>query len=272
VKSVAAPAKVNLALLVGPRRDDAKHELTTVFERLELADTMSIDRSPRLEVDGFPGDTLVTTALMSLARAAGVEPSWRVAIEKRIPVRAGLGGGSSDAAAALLLANETLDEPLGGEALHHLASELGADVPLFLTSGPQLGEGDGTTLSPLSLPRAYSVLVVLPVGATKHSTKAVYDAFDERRGDVGYAERRADLLARLAETRTVHDFAGWPKNDLARSPLAAELERLGAVRADVSGAGPAVYAVFEDEVGARSAKATLASEGDAWVTFPAWYG
>jgi 4-diphosphocytidyl-2-C-methyl-D-erythritol kinase len=272
VKSVAAPAKVNLALLVGPRRDDDKHELITVYERLELADTLSIDRSPRLEVDGFPADTLVTEALMSLARAAGVKPSWRVAIEKRIPVGAGLGGGSSDAAAALVLANETLDEPLRGEALHHLASRVGADVPLFLTSGPQLGEGDGTTLSPLSLPRAYSVLVVLPREITKYSTKAVYDAFDERRGDRGYAERRADLLARLAETRTVHDFAGWPKNDLARSPLAAELERLGAVRADVTGAGPAVYAVFEEDAVARSAQAALASEGDAWVTFPAWYG
>jgi 4-diphosphocytidyl-2-C-methyl-D-erythritol kinase len=268
VTSLAAPAKINLALVVGPRRDDDKHELVTVYERLDLADTLSLEPSAQLEVEGFPADTLVARALKSLARAAGVEPTWRVTIEKRIPVGAGLGGGSSDAATALALANATLAEPLGGRELHHLASELGADVPLFLAAGPQLGEGDGTLLSPLSLPRAYFVLIVLPNGVTKHSTKAVYDAFDDRHGDAGFLERKAELLARLAETRSVPDFAGWPKNDLARSPLADELERLGAVRADVSGAGPAVYGVFEDEATAHSARAVVASEGHTWVTFP----
>ena len=272
MKSLAAPAKINLALVVGPRRDDGKHELVTVYERLDLADTLALERSAQLEVEGFPADTLVARGLKSLAPAAGVEPTWRVTIEKRIPVGAGLAGGSSDAAAALLLANETLDEPLAGGLLHDLASRLGADVPLFLTSGPQLGEGDGTRLSSLSLPRAYYVLVVLPDGVTKPSTKAVYDAFDDRDGDLGFSDRRSELLGCLAETRSIRDYAGWPKNDLVRSPLADELERLGAVRADVSGAGPAVYGVFEDEAGARSAKAAVASSGQAWVTFPAWYG
>jgi 4-diphosphocytidyl-2-C-methyl-D-erythritol kinase len=272
VKSLAAPAKINLALVIGPRRDDGKHELMTVYERLELADTLSLEPSEQLEVEGFPADTLVALALTALAGAAGVEPGWRITIEKRIPVGAGLGGGSSDAAAALMLANGILDKPLGTEELHDLASTLGADVPLFLTPGPQLGEGDGTLLTALSLPRTYWVLVLMPRGATKPSTKAVYDAFDDRHGEIGFSHRRADLAARLATTRSVRDFAGWPKNDLAHSPLAEELERLGAVRADVTGAGPAVYAVFEEEAAARSAQGALASEGDAWVTFPAWYG
>ncbi len=272
MKSLAAPAKINLALVVGPRRDDGKHELITVYERLALSDTLTIERSAGLEVDGFPGDTLVRAALTSLARAAGVRPSWRMAIEKHIPVSAGLGGGSSDAAAALVLANATLADPLPPEQLHGIASKLGSDVPLFLTAGPQLGEGDGTVLSPLSLPRAYCVLVLVPAGAVKRSTKAVYDAFDGRDGEACFVERRADLLAHVARTRTVHDFADWPKNDLQHSPLAGELEHLGAVRADVSGAGPAVYALFEDEDGARRAEAALAARGRIWVGFPAWYG
>ena len=107
VTTLAAPAKINLALVVGPRRDDGKHELVTVYERIELADTLSLEPADELEVEGFPADTLVTQALTALASAAGVEPAWRITIEKRIPVGAGLGGGSSDAAAALTLANET---------------------------------------------------------------------------------------------------------------------------------------------------------------------
>jgi 4-diphosphocytidyl-2-C-methyl-D-erythritol kinase len=268
VKSLAAPAKINLALVVGPRRGDGKHELITIYERLALADTLKIEHCPSLEVAGFPGDTLVTGALESLARVAGVEPSWRVTIEKRIPVSSGLGGGSSDAATALVLANETLAEPLGAGELHDIASSLGADAPVFLTVGPQLGRGDGTLLSPVSLPRSYCVLVVVPTGEEKRSTKAVYDAFDGRGGEEGFPERRADLLAHLAKTRTVQDFASWPKNDLARSPLADDLERLGAVRADVSGAGPAVYAVFEHEAEARRAEVACADRGWIWVGFP----
>ena len=112
---------------------------------------------------------------------------------------AGLGGGSSDAAAALRLANASLAEPLDASRLHELAAALGADVPLFLTSGPQLGEGDGTELTPLELPRDYAVLVLLPDGATKHSTKAVYDAFDDRNGEIGFAERRDELIGRLSD-------------------------------------------------------------------------
>ncbi len=270
--TIAAPAKINLALVVGPRREDGKHEIVSVYERIALEDTLAIEPADGLEVDGFPADTLVTLALKSLADAAGVEPRWRVGIEKRIPVGAGLGGGSSDAAAALRLANATLAEPLDARRLHELAAALGADVPLFLTSGPQLGEGDGTELTALELPRDYTVLVLLPHGAAKHSTKSVYDAFDDRNGELCFAERRDELIGRLGDITSLTDIAAWPRNDLLQSPLAPEVERLGAVRADVSGAGPALYGLFESEAVARKAAETLADRGAAWVVFPAWYG
>ena len=115
------------------------------------------------------------------------------------------------------------------------------------------------------------MLVLLPEGATKHSTKAVYDAFDDRRGDAEFAERRAQLLGLVEGSSSVADFAAWPRNDLAHSSLARELERLGAVRADVSGAGPAVYGVFEGEDEARRAEAALEGQGRVWIVFPAWY-
>ena len=109
-------------------------------------------------------------------------PSWRVRIEKRIPVAGGLGGGSSDAAAALALANASLVTPLPDDELHALAALTGADVPFFLCAGPQLGTGDGTELVPLDLPTDYVALLVLPDGAHKESTAAVYRRFDERDG------------------------------------------------------------------------------------------
>jgi 4-diphosphocytidyl-2-C-methyl-D-erythritol kinase len=270
--TIAAPAKINLALVVGPRRDDGKHTVVTVYERIALEDTLTLEPAAGLEIAGFPADTLVTHALTSLAEAAGVEPRWRVGIDKRIPVGAGLGGGSSDAAAALRLANETLPQPLEASRLHDLAAALGADVPLFLTSGPQLGQGDGTELTPLELPRDYVVLVLLPDGATKHSTKSVYDAFDDRNGEIGFAERREELIARLGNVSSLADIADWPRNDLAHSPLADEVERLGAVRADVSGAGPALYGLFASEADARQAAVALADRGAAWIAIPAWYG
>ena len=157
-----APAKVNLALVVGPLRDDGKHEVLTVLQRIDLVDRIELDDAPELRVEGFTEDTLVSSALGELAARAGVEPRWRVRIEKKIPVAAGLGGGSSDAATALKLANATLPEPLPNEALLEIAASVGADVPFFLVDGPQLGSGDGSALEPLDVPQDFWVLVLLP--------------------------------------------------------------------------------------------------------------
>ena len=99
-------------------------------------------------------------------------------IEKAIPVAAGLGGGSSDAAAALSLANELLPEPLPVGELAAVAAGIGADVPFFLRDGPQLGRGDGSELTPLELPHGYHVVLVLPADEGKESTAAVYAGFD----------------------------------------------------------------------------------------------
>jgi 4-diphosphocytidyl-2-C-methyl-D-erythritol kinase len=261
--SIAAPAKLNLALLVGPKRPDGLHQLATVYQRLDLHDTIELEPADGLSVEGFADDTLVRRALEAAAAAAGVEPCWRARIEKRIPVAAGLGGGSSDAAAALELASETLGEKLPPAALHELARSLGADVPFFLRSGPQLGTGDGTELAPLELAQDFSVLLLLPEGEAKESTGAVYARFDRA---AGFEERKARLLAALERG----DLAALPPNDLASSPLAAELTGLGAFRADVSGAGPAVYGLFADRAAAEAAAAEVEGLGRVLVAEPAW--
>jgi len=267
-----APAKINLALVVGSTRPDGKHEVATVLQRVDLADSLALQPAPEVRVTGFEDDTLVREALAQLAAEAGVEPGWHVEIEKRIPVAAGLGGGSSDAATALQLANATLGMPLADERLRALAGRIGADVPFFLTPGPQLGTRDGTELEPRQLPLEYHVLLVLPAGTAKQSTGAVYAAFDARDGASGFVDRRRALVTALESVRAPRDLAALPRNDLASSPLAAQLEALGAFRADVSGAGPAVYGLFEAVDEARAAADAFEALGRTWIVSPTWYG
>jgi 4-diphosphocytidyl-2-C-methyl-D-erythritol kinase len=262
-----APAKINLALAVGPTRPDGKHEVVTVLQALALCDRVSVWRSTEIAVEGFSGDTLVTRALEAVRGLRGV--SFAARIEKAIPVAAGLGGGSSDAAAALRAANVLLDAPLAPEELHATAATLGADVPFFLAGGAQLGSADGTRLEPLRLPTDYAVLLVLPRGATKESTASVYAAFDARRGETGFAARAARVRATATGARTIADLRGLPPNDLASSPLADELARHGALRADVSGAGPVVYGLFASLGEARRCADQLDSVEATWITRPA---
>ncbi len=263
-----APAKINLALVVGPVRKGGKHEVATVFQQLELADAIEVEPAASTCVEGFDDDTIVTAALTSLARAADHRAGWRVRIEKRIPVAAGLGGGSSDAATALRLANETLPRPLSELALHAIGAATGADVPFFLLRGAAVGTGDGSVVRSIVLPLDYVVVLALPHDVTKESTGAVYQAFDGRRGAVGFDDRRASLQAALAGLRVSGDLARLPSNDLASSPLAARLVELGAFRADVSGAGPTVYGLFATPAAAETAAAALSPVAATSVTRP----
>jgi 4-diphosphocytidyl-2-C-methyl-D-erythritol kinase len=260
-----APAKINLALVVGPTRADGKHELVTVYQRVDVADRITVEPARETTVEGF-ADTIVQRALELLGGA------WRVRIDKQIPVAAGLGGGSSDAATALRLANEQLADPRPRAALHAIAAQVGSDVPFFLADGPQLGTGDGTILEPVELPQDFAVLLLLPHGATKRSTEAVYAAFDARGGSAGFDGRAAALRAALGAVRRPRDLAALPGNDLATSDLSTCLLAEGAFRADVSGAGPTVYGLFGSVDDADAAARSLRRLGRTWITVPAWYG
>lgn len=264
-----APAKINLALVVGPSRPDGKHEIVTVMQRLELADTVTLRPSSAVLVAGFPDDTLVTRALDAIRERTGA--SFAATIRKEIPVASGLGGGSSDAATALRLANGLLERPLEPAALHAIAAGLGSDVPFFLEDGAQLAVSDGSVLTPQPLPQDYVVLLALPHGAVKTSTADVYAAFDARAGRHGFDERRESLRSSLASVRVGADLALLPRNDLAASPLADHLERLGAFRADVSGAGPVVYGLFASPEAARAAQDATEEVSRTWITAPRWY-
>jgi 4-diphosphocytidyl-2-C-methyl-D-erythritol kinase len=274
VTRAPAAAKINLALLVGPRRDDGLHEIVTVLQRIDLCDTVTLEPASALVVEGYRRDTLVRSALAKLAVANNGGGAWRVRLEKRIPLAAGLGGGSADAAAALALANRTLSDPLGPDELARLATTVGADVPFFLTPGPKLAEGAGERLRPLELPQDYWVLIAIPRLARKRSTRDVYGRFDEAGGGEDFGEKRAALLEALASVRRPRDFAAFPPNDLAvaagRPALVDELLARGAFRADVSGAGPAVYGLFHHRRGAEQAARRLRARARLWLVAPVW--
>jgi 4-diphosphocytidyl-2-C-methyl-D-erythritol kinase len=269
VTRAPAAAKINLSLVVGPARADGNHEVVTVYQRVALSDRIAVERAPDVSVAGFADDTLVRQALERMAGGNGA--SFAARIQKRIPVAAGLGGGSSDAATALRLANALRAEPYPADRLRAFARELGADVPYFLEDGPQLGTGDGSDLESLELPQDYWILLVLPRHAVKTSTERVYADFDARGGERGYEQRRASLLDALARVKRPRDLAALPPNDLASSPLVPELVALGAFRADVTGAGPTVYALFLHGHQARAAQKQISPKGRTWLTAPAWY-
>ena len=274
MSGVPVAAKINLALLVGTRREDGLHEVATVLQRIDLCDRLQLSPAPALRITGFPGDTLVRRALAELAAAAGVEPRWGARLLKRIPVASGLGGGSADAAAALSLANASLPAPLPRGRLLELAARIGSDVPFFLEPGPKLAEGAGERLTPLDLPQDFWVVVALPRRARKTATGAVYRRFDELGSAPGFARRKEELLAALASCRRARDLAAFPPNDLAaaagRPSLVDALLAAGAFRADVSGAGPAVYGLFLQRPDAARAARAARAAARVWVSAPVW--
>jgi 4-diphosphocytidyl-2-C-methyl-D-erythritol kinase len=274
VTLLPAAAKINLALVVGERRADGLHELVTAMQRVDLCDFVEVEAAPALTVTGFEGDTIVRAALERLAEAGSVQPAWRARIRKRIPLAAGLGGGSADAAAALVLANATLRPPLPREGLLEVAAAVGSDVPFFLEPGPKLVEGAGERLAPLDLPQDYWVVIAVPRSAEKRATRDVYDRFDELGGPTGFDGRKRALLEALGTLRRPRDFAALPPNDLAEaaggSALAESLRGAGAFRADVCGAGPAEYGLFHRLEQARRAGRGLRGRARTWVVAPVW--
>lgn len=166
--TIAAYAKINLGLEVLHKRPDGYHEINTIFSRVSLHDTVTVEPSTVLSVTcpQLPNlresDNLVFKAAMALQDAYSVRAGAKITIDKHIPLGAGLGGGSSDAASALLGLRSLWNIPCSLEDLHPLARSLGADVPFFLGTDDALAGGRGDKLAPLSLSLPYYVLLVFP--------------------------------------------------------------------------------------------------------------
>jgi 4-diphosphocytidyl-2-C-methyl-D-erythritol kinase len=258
-----APAKLNLCLYLGPRRDDGLHELCSLFEPLALADLITVSEAEVDEVvcPGVEGENLAARALAGLRERGWGRPPLRVEIEKRVPVAAGLGGGSGDAAAILRLAVGEVDDLPG------LAAELGADVPSQLEPSPALVRGAGERVELLPKPAPH-VAVLLPDGGGL-STAAVFAEAD--RLGLGRGNEELEALGdRLREAAGAGASPlAYPElltNDLAapaRSLRPAigdaldELREAGAPIALLSGSGPTAVGLFPDLAAARAAAETI---------------
>jgi 4-diphosphocytidyl-2-C-methyl-D-erythritol kinase len=260
-----APAKVNLGLFLGPRRaDDELHELISVMQSISLADELTLQAAPagvgedELLCPGVPGpqkENLAARALQAFRAATGWRsPPLRLSVRKRIPVAAGLGGGSADAAAALRLARHA--SGLGDERLlRELAAQLGADVPAQVAPGRWLASGAGERLRALPDPRPGLGLLLLPAREGL-STAAVYTEADRlhlARTVAALEEAREELQAALEHGAPLPPATELLHNDLQRAAASLrpeiaetlrEARRAGADIELVSGSGPTVIGLF----------------------------
>lgn len=268
---LVAPAKLNLALLVGPLRPDGFHEIASLMLPVTLADHVTVQRAPgeglTVVCDVAPGaDNLA--ARMVRALEARLERAFevRITIDKHVPAGAGLGGGSSDAAATLAAVERLFDLDLPPRLRVEVAAGVGSDVPFFLWPGPQYATGRGQVLKEVELPELEFVIAVPELSL---ATAAVYGWHDDDApADLaGFIPRARRLSQQTQAARSAADIAKLVHNDLessvvARRPQVGALrDRLlqeGALAAAMTGSGAAVFGVFADGDAASRARAALA--------------
>ena len=274
--TIEAFAKINLTLRVLGKRSDGFHEVRTVLQTIDLSDHLVCVAQPgpfhlRCKAAGVPEDrtNLVWRAADALWRADGRsgEPrDVRIVVKKRIPPRAGLGGGSSDAAAALVALTHLWNLNMSHQGLAHVAASLGADVPFFLRGGVALGVGRGDEIYPLAdLPRWWVLIATPPFGISTVEAYGWSDAFD----------RPSPLPVALPDPRLKDTWLGrlpTLHNDLeaaaaSRHPeiarTVAALRQQGAILAAMSGSGSAVFGLFATGQAASAAGRRL-RPGRGW--------
>ena len=261
--SVRAPAKLNLCLYVGPRRDDGLHEIRSLFEPLELADELRIAESTEDEVicEGIEGPDLTALALETLRDHGWDGPPLRIEVNKQIPVAAGLGGGSADAAAVLRLARGEV------EGLRSIAARIGADVPSQLQPRPCLVAGAGEVIEPAAPPGEHAVVLIpQPEGLATSEVYAEADRLGSPRGGAELEAIRRQLRDAVDEGGSPLDYREHLVNDLqaAAISLRPEIEEAlralkeeGAGHAMVTGSGPTVAGLYPSAEAARDAASRL---------------
>ncbi len=272
--SVSTCAKINLGLRVLRRRPDGYHDIESIFVAIDLSDVLHLEPNEALLVECRPEVTLAPeqnivykACRLYSARFPDDECGAKITVEKRIPTGAGLGGGSGDAAAALLamarINNREINESLIRE-LAPLAAECGSDVPFFLRAGVALVTGRGEHVTPLNVQFPWTILVVCPGihvnTALAYSTLGITGEYP--------SPKLAEAFSQALEYQDINPNTFT--NDFERAvfpqqPLLAEIKRrihqTGALFASMSGSGSSVYGLYEDEKNAASAARELADFG-----------
>jgi 4-diphosphocytidyl-2-C-methyl-D-erythritol kinase len=282
--TIKAPGKLNLCLFLGPTREDGLHEIASLFESVSLHDTVTLrqldEGADRVECAGVPGVNLAQRALQA-CRETGLltGPPVELTIEKRVPVAAGMGGGSADAAATLRLVGEL--EGHEPQAFERVAFALGADVPSQLVPGASLVHGAGERVTPIdaaALARAGRTYVIIaqPLGL---STGEVFKQAD--RSDLpepSIADREETLMREISAGVDFRQLCKLVDNALEPAILAlrpeltsipATLRDVGAHVAAFTGSGPTSFGIFESRARAEQATEALRAAGhDAHLAEP----
>jgi 4-diphosphocytidyl-2-C-methyl-D-erythritol kinase len=267
--TIHAPAKLNLCLFLGPRREDGLHSLCSLFEPLALGDSIEISEADRDLVicPGVEGENLVERAIAELRDRGWKQPPLRVEIQKRIPVAAGLGGGSADAAAILRFARDPVGAASWIPDLQEIAAELGADVPSQLTPSLSLVQGAGERIEHLPDPVPHAV-VLLPDGGGLSTAEVFAEA--DRLGLGRDVDELDELAARLRDAAGAGasplSYAGLLGNDLEAAARSLRpgigdslnaLRQAGATTALLTGSGPTAFGLFESLSRAQQAAERL---------------
>lgn len=263
-----AHAKVNLTLEVGAKRADGYHEVTSVMQRISLWDTVTVQRGTgrdRLLCDAPVTEDENDNLCMRAAKVFFAETGLKsdgvtVTLEKRIPMQAGLGGGSSDAAAVLRALRTLYDSGIGDGALESMGAKLGSDVPFFIRGGTQLATGRGEVVAPLPGLTAGWFVVVKPEEG--YATAEMYRRLDEP-GSV--LVRNSRYMQDAVAANNVHAVAAELHNSFERVvPKGSSLRTIkdalwarGALGTLLSGSGSAVFGLFDDREAALAAADAL---------------
>ena len=256
--TVPAPAKLNLTLEVLGKRPDGYHEIRSVFQTINLCDTLKFQPGGRITIksnlpEWSPDKSLVARAVSLLQETAGGSGGVVIEIKKRIPLVSGLGGDSSDAAATLQGLNKLWALDLPPENLLELATQLGSDVAFFLQNGTALVQGRGETVTPLPpLPRMWVVLVVPDVPRLPEKTKQLYNSLQPGHYTDGQITER--LAAEIREGRELNPsllfntfenvaFSRFSKLSVYRSHII----KMGAPYIHLAGSGPTLFTLFKDK-------------------------
>jgi 4-diphosphocytidyl-2-C-methyl-D-erythritol kinase len=265
-----AYAKLNLVLHVGPPQPNGLHPICSIFASLDLADDVQVrpgeGPDDAVECEGVDGSNLAAAALTAFRAEVPSLPPLEVQIRKRIPVAAGLGGGSADAAAALRAANRLAGDPLDAGSLRAIAATLGSDVPSQVEPGHALVAGTGEVVEPIALPPLAAVLVPQAEGLSTADAYAQLDRLE------GWRERLDVEAVRAAVDSDPSSWETAFENDLQPAVLSlrpelavviAGLRAAGALVARVSGSGPTCFGLF---AGRTAAEATAEAMPGALVT------
>ena len=276
--TVRVPAKINIALQVGPAREDGFHELQTIYHAVSLYDGITVTEGAEgsgisivCTHEDVPLDNrnLAWKAAELIAAKAGRAPDVAIRIDKGIPVAGGMAGGSADAAGTLIAINELWELNYSKEELQEIAAELGSDVPFCIAGGTQLGQGRGELLSPVLAKGSFDWVIATSQAGL--STPAVYAKLDEIRPDAETPRIPDDVVAAL-RTNDAKALGLVLHNDLQAPAIVLKpsLQRTieagieaGALGALVSGSGPTVVFLVRDAEHALDVQIALTGSGFA---------